>query len=192
MVQLRSDNEWLKWGRQRSAIAHVLRRPMTPSEIWRAAKAITPRIQLRTVCIMLRQMEQRNLITCSHPNKITGKVYYWSTARWPVSFAVNWPRYASVMRGRNRQLVLLELARRDRQSASRIRRTVNERHPVSLNSVIRTLKDLDAFRLIKGAGQEEKPGQKLYQLTTTGRHMAEMLAVQWRISRPRHRARQGQ
>lgn len=173
MVQLKSDSNWLKRGRQKFAVAQVLRRPMTPSEIWRAAQSIAPRIQLRDVWFILRQMEQRKLVTCFNPKELTGKVFYWTVSFSP---RVNWHKYACVVRGKNRRMVLLELARHDGRSASRIRRAVNERHPISLNSVIRALKDLLALRLIKVAGDGEKRGQKIYRLTTAGKRIAELLA----------------
>ena len=176
MVQLGSDSNWLKHGRQRSAVAQVLRRPMTPLEIWRAAQTIAPRIQLRDVWFILRQMEQHKLVTCFNPKELTGKVYYWSAASEPVLRAVNWHRYACVVRGKNRRMVLLELARRDGLPASRIRRAMTERHPVSLNSVIRALKDLCVLRLVEVAGEGEKRGQKVYRLTVGGRRIAELLA----------------
>lgn len=176
MVQLESDSNWLKCGRQRAAVAQVLRRPMTPSEIWRAAQSIAPRIQLRDVWFILRQMEQRKLVTCFNPKEFTGKVYYWTAPTESGGPAVNWHQYAGVVRGKNRRLVLWELARRDEQPASRIRRAVNERNPVSLNAVIRALKDLSSLRLIEVAGEGDKRGQKIYRLTAAGRRIAELLA----------------
>src|SRR5437016_6174564 len=122
MVRLEGDSKWLKSGRQRSAVGHVLRRPMTPSEIWHAAQAIAPRIQLRDVWFILRQFQQRGLVACFNPKEITGKVYYWATTGKNVFPDINWHHYAQIARGRNRRLVLLQLARRDGQPASRIRR----------------------------------------------------------------------
>ena len=175
MVQLESDTDWLKRGRQRSAVAQVLRRPMTPSEIWRAAQSIAPRIQLRDVWFILRQMEQRKLVSCLNPKEVTGKICYWSAARPPTSPHINWHRYACVVRSKNRRAVLLELSRRDGEPASRIRRAVNERQPVSLNAVIRALKELCLFRLVEIAGEGEKRGQKLYRLTAAGRRIVRLL-----------------
>jgi len=149
---------------------------MTPSEIWRSARAIAPRIQLRDVWFILRQMEQRKLVTCFNPKELNGKIYHWSAASSPSSPAVNWHRYAHVVRGKNRRMVLLALVQRDRQSASQIRRAVNERHPVSLNSVIRALKDLCSFRLVAVVGEGKKRGQKVYRLTADGRRISELLA----------------
>jgi Fe2+ or Zn2+ uptake regulation protein len=175
MVQLESDSDWLKCGRQKSTVAQVLRGPMTPSEIWRAAQSVTPRIQLRDVWFILRQMERRKLITCFNPKERTGKVYYWSGMR-PFGFSsVNWQNYAYVVRAKVRRLVLLSLIHRPDQPASRIRRGLNERQPVSLNSVIRALRDLRSFKLIKISGEGDKRHQKLYRLTPSGRRIASLL-----------------
>lgn len=175
MVQLASDNEWLKRGRQKAAVAQVLRRPMTSTEIWRAAQAVVPRIQLRDVWFILRQMERRQLLTCFNPKEATGKVYYWSTSATPVG--VNWRGYAFVVRAKVRRLVLHELAQRSHQPAAQIRRRVNEHHSVSLNAVIRALHDLQTRRHITVSGEGDKRGQKVYRLTPSGRSIANQLLI---------------
>ncbi|MCG3148183.1 MAG: hypothetical protein PCFJNLEI_01626 [Verrucomicrobiae bacterium] len=147
---------------------------MTPSEIWHAAKDITPRIQLRDVWFILRQMEQRKLVTCFNPRELTGKVYFWLEA--PTSRTLNWHGYAFVIRAKVRRHVLLHLAHRPDQPATHIRRSVNERHPVSLNAVIRAVRDLQTKKLITIAGEGNKRGQKLYRLTATGERIAGVLA----------------
>jgi DNA-binding PadR family transcriptional regulator len=174
MVQLASDSNWLKRGRWRAAVAEVLRRPMTPSEIWRAARTLAPRMQLRDVWFILRQLEQRQLVTCFNPKDRTAKVYYWSTR--PTVPTLNWHGYAFVMRAKVRRHVLTHLAHRADQPATQIRRLVNARYPVSLNAIIRALRDLRTHQLITIVGDGEKRGQKIYRLTAAGRQIAEQLA----------------
>ena len=176
MVQLESDSNWLKRGRQRAAVAAVLRRPMTPSEIWRAALAIAPRIQLRDVWFILRQMEQRHLVTCFNPKELTAKVYFWTDSRVTFLSEQEWRNYAYVIRAKIRRYVLLQLADRGDQAASRVRQVVNERHPISLNAVIRALRDLRLRRLVRVSGEGEKRGQKIYRLTAAGQRITEFLA----------------
>jgi DNA-binding HxlR family transcriptional regulator len=147
---------------------------MTPSEIRQAAQAIAPRIQLRDVWFILRQMHRRGLIHCLNPKELTGKVYYWSPAT--NSPTPNWHSYAFVIRAKIRRLVLLHLAHRADLPATHIRRAVNERHPVSLNTIIRALRDLRTRKLISVVGEGDKRGQKLYRVTADGRHIAEMLS----------------
>lgn len=176
MVQLDSDSNWLKRGRQRSAVAQVLRRPMTPTEIWRAAREIAPRIQLRDVWFILWQMEQRKLITCFNPKELTAKIYFWSNSRVLILSGSDWSRYAFVVRAKVRRHVVLQLAARSGQTTSLIRQKVNERHPVSLNAVIRALHDLRARKLATISGEGHKRGQKTYRLTSAGKRIAEFLA----------------
>jgi Fe2+ or Zn2+ uptake regulation protein len=175
MVQLESDSNWLKRGRQRCAVAQVLRRPMTPSEIWRAAQGLAPRIQLRDVWFILQQMQQRRLVTCFNPKELTGKVYYWTKVR--DSPTHNWGNYAFVVRAKVRRLVLTQLARRPSQPATLIRRAINERQPVTLNAVIRALRNLHRRKLVRVVGEGAKRGQKLYRLTQTGENIAGLLAL---------------
>jgi len=47
---------------------------MTTTEICAAARAFAPRIQLRDVWFVLRQMQQRNLARCLNPRHVTGKL----------------------------------------------------------------------------------------------------------------------
>src|SRR5262245_25844690 len=71
----RNDVPWLKRGRQRAAVAQALRKPMTSTEICAAARALNPRIQLRDVWHLLRQMQQRGLVHCMNQRLITGRLY---------------------------------------------------------------------------------------------------------------------
>lgn len=78
MDQVSELGAWLRQGCQRHAVARVLRKPMTPNEIWQAARGFAPRIQLRDVWFLLRQMQASGLIRCLNPNAITGKLFVYS------------------------------------------------------------------------------------------------------------------
>ena len=69
------DIEWLKRGRQKSAVAQALYRPMTPSEIRNACLSMVPSIQLRDIWSILRQLIQRRMAQCLTPGELTGKVF---------------------------------------------------------------------------------------------------------------------
>jgi DNA-binding HxlR family transcriptional regulator len=148
---------------------------MTPSEIWRAAQAIAPRIQLRDVWFILRQMQERQLVTCFNPKELTAKVYFWANSRVAFFSERDWRNYAYVIRAKVRRAVLLQLADRGDQAASRVRQSINERYPVSLNAVIRALRDLRLRKLVRVSGEGEKRGQKMYRITAAGRRIAEFL-----------------
>jgi len=183
MMQLESDSNWLKRGNQRAAVAEVLRRPMTPTEIWRAAQAIASHIQLRDVWFILRQMEQRKLVTCFNPKELTAKVYFWTKSRVTFLSERGWHNYAYVIRAKVRRCALLQVFQHADQPASVIRRVVNEHHSVSLNAVIRALQDLLTRRLVRISGEGEKCGQKLYRLTRSGRTIAKYLIAPLNLNR---------
>jgi len=84
-MQLESDSTWIRRGRQKSAVARVLCRPMTPSEIWRAAQALNSHIQLRDVWLILRRCQRRGLVRCFSPRASNGKIYYWTDSGRAVS-----------------------------------------------------------------------------------------------------------
>ena len=193
MMQLESDVTWIKRGRQKTAVAQALRRPMTPSEIWRAARSQNRHIQLRDVWFILRECKRRGLIHRLGRRAVTGKVYYWTDQGRAVvgsTFAIvlappprgiTWAKYSFVMRSKMRRLVLLELAHPRFTpvygvAATRIRRRLSDRHPACLNSVIRALRELRARGLVNVAGEGEKRGQNLYRLTREGKHLAELLS----------------
>jgi hypothetical protein len=75
MSHAKDDAGWLQRGKQRAAIARVLRKPMTATEICAAARKYTPQIQLRDVWFLMRQFEKRNLAGCLNPQQVTGKLY---------------------------------------------------------------------------------------------------------------------
>ena len=118
----KDDVRWLMRGRQRAAVVRVLRKPMTASEICRAAHPINPHIQLRDLWFLMDELKKRRLVVCLNPRHTTGKLYALTdrgreTALCafglrfpPIPNGVNWRKYAQVARARARKLVLLELA----------------------------------------------------------------------------------
>jgi hypothetical protein len=194
MIHLESDITWIKRGKQKSAVAQALRRPMTPNEIWWAARTRNHHIQLRDVWFILRQGKRRGLICCFSKRELTGKVYYWTDhgrAVVQLTFGIDlaprpqgirWAKYSFIMRSQMRRLVLLELAHPrltpvDRTAATQIRRRLNERHPACLNSVIRALRELRDRKLVEIIGEGEKRGQKIYRLTPDGQRISRLLQV---------------
>jgi DNA-binding PadR family transcriptional regulator len=192
MMQLESDVTWIRRGRQKSAVAQVLRRPMTPSEIWQAARSHNRHIQLRDVWFILREGTRRGLMRRLGRREVTGKVYYWTDhgravlgstfaiALPPPPQGITWAKYSLVMRSKMRRLVLLELAQMhligDRaKTAARVRQSLKEKYPVSLNSVIRALKELRSSKLVDACSEAEKRGQKVYRLSGSGERITTML-----------------
>lgn len=192
MSLTRNDVPWLKRGRQRAAVARVLRKPMTGTEICAAAQTVNPHIQLRDVWQLLRQMQDREIVYCINPRLVTGRLYA-LTARGraavraafgiPVTMPpsnLDWRKYSWVVRARVRRLTLMALGQLEAktnapQTATAIRKHLRTEHPVGLNPVIRALKDLLRLRMIRQAGVTEERACRLYWLTRMGHRILDQL-----------------
>jgi DNA-binding PadR family transcriptional regulator len=186
----KDEHRWMKSGRQRSAVAQALRKPMTATEILAAARQVNPRIQLRDIWFLMRQFGKRGLVTCLNSKSVTGKVYFF-TARGQKAVAdafgkrltrpvrgVDWQRYGWVVRGRIRREVLIELGRSwaaEGATASGIRRRLRDRHLVGLNPTLRALKELVQAGFVAAQGCNPARRSKLYRLTKSGRLCVEQL-----------------
>jgi len=108
----------LQRGRQRAAVARVLRKPMTGTEICSAARVFNSHIQLRDVWHLLRQMKRRGLVQCYNPRLVTGRLYLLTPkGRVAVKEAfsisipqppanIDWRKYSRVVRAKVRRLTL--------------------------------------------------------------------------------------
>jgi len=186
----KDDVRWLMRGRQRAAVVRVLRKPMTASEICRAAHPINPHIQLRDLWFLMDELKKRRLVVCLNPRHTTGKLYALTDRgreaalcafglRFPpIPNGVNWRKYAQVARARARKLVLLELACLPRNSvatATYIRKRLRDRHPMGLNPTTRALKDLERLGLVRSAPVPDKDRRRGYTLTRSGLRIARQI-----------------
>ena len=130
------------------------------------AEVNSPRIQLRDVWFLLRQMQSRGLASCRNPRLVTGRLYF-PTARGREAVAdalalrvqrpptiVDWRKYSRVVRAKTRRLTLtclgfLEAKTGEAQTATVVRRQLKREHAVGLNPVIRALKDLVRQGLVR-------------------------------------------
>ena len=192
MSHERDDTSWLNRGRQRQAVALAMRKPMTSKEICATARVLTPRLQLRDVWHLLKEMHARGLVICHSPRLVTGRLYELTPrgrAAVAVGFGVrisvphvdiDWRKYSWVVRAKVRRLTLVGLAALEaktgeNQTATAIRRHVRAAHPVGLNPVVRALKELLRLGLVREAGLTAKRCCKLYQLTPAGRRIVDQL-----------------
>jgi len=198
MKNLNDEAMWLKRGRQRCAVAQVLRRPQTASGIWKEAVALAPKLQLRDVWFILRQLEARGLAQCFNPSLLNGKIFFWTEAGRtaaeavfgdaiipPVVAGLNWDDFGKVMRAPIRRQVLEEISRpplpgRRGKCAAEIRRQLREKSPMQLSRTIRAVKELSSLKLIRLrlAGHTPKLRRKSYELTPAGRRIVEALKQQ--------------
>jgi hypothetical protein len=161
---------------------------MTGTEICTAAREFAPLLQLRDVWFLMKQLQNRGLATCLNPEAVTGKLFcltdrggavllhgFGQEVR-PVPDEVDWSTYSWVVLGTVRKAVLLEvglhrLGEERLKTAARIRQNLRDRHPLSLNLVIRALQELRQRHLIRCVGETPRRHQKLYRLTRDGERM---------------------
>ena len=190
MLLKKDDTKWLKRGRQRGAVVHVLRKPMTASEICRAAHPINPHLQLRDVWFIMGRLEERGLVKCLNPRHATGKVYaltskgrkvaeqaFGTPVARPVR-GVDWRRYAKVVRAKVREAVLLQVAclpQRTLATATVIRETLREQRPIGLNPTMRALKELEQLGLVGSAPASKRDARRVYSLSKPGFAIAQQL-----------------
>lgn len=181
---------WVRRGRQRAALVEALRRPMTASELCRAAQPVNPRIQLRDVWFLMGQLRDRRLVVCLNPKHTTGKLYI-LTRRGravaseafgipinPAPTGIHWPTYTKVDRAQVRKLVLLELARLPGGTAATatvIRKRLRAQHAIALNPALRALKELKRLCLVHAELASASDHRWVYCLTPAGQRMARLL-----------------
>jgi DNA-binding PadR family transcriptional regulator len=192
MLLTRDDTGWLKRGRQRAAVAQVLRKPMTATEICSAARVINSHIQLRDIWYLLKEMQNRNLVLCRNPRLVTGRLYEltargqqvvasaFSISIAPAAEHLDWRKYSWVVRAKIRRLTLVGLENLQEksgtaQTATGIRKHLRSEHGVALNPVLKALKDLVRLGLVKEAGVTEQRRCKLYRVTPAGQRIIEQL-----------------
>jgi hypothetical protein len=156
---------WINRGKQKRAIAQVLTKPLTQSQLCALAQAHAPKLQLRDIWAIVGQWKQLGLIHCLNPDELTGKLHFWTDkGRTAVTRAFNmelqplpndfdWRLYAWVARGKLRRFVLLAvgnaIGRPFNKTAAEIRKAVRDKYPVGLNSTLRTLQELVARNVIE-------------------------------------------
>ena len=193
LMSLHNNNaDWLKRGKQRAAVARVLRKPMTAVEICDAARQWAPRLQLRDVWFLMRQMADKGLALPLNERSNNGRLYALTDAGRravaaafdisisPRSPSINWRIYSWVVRARIRKQVLLGMAQweahnHDGVTASQLRKFLLADHPLALNPTIRAVRELAAKDLLTWVGTTKVRGCKLYRLSPTGRHIVEQL-----------------
>jgi DNA-binding PadR family transcriptional regulator len=165
---------------------------MTGTEICAAARAFNPRIQLRDVWHLLRQMQERELVYCLNPRLVTGRLFALTErGRDEVQAAfgiivpqpptnLDWRKYSWVVRARIRRLTLTALGQlaarlKAPQTATGIRKHLRLDHAVGLNPTIRAVKELVKLGLVQPAGVTEERACKLYRLTGMGHRILDQL-----------------
>lgn len=163
---------------------------MTTSEICQAARVFSQQIQLRDIWLILKEMAARRLVVCLNPRHVTGKLYALTdegrrvlkqafgiqVSRTPTN--IDWRKYARVVRAKVRRLVLLEVARLSSSrpvTATEVKRSLRDKHPVGLNPTIRALKELELTNLVKTSCRKGMNVRHNYGLTPGGDRLAQQI-----------------
>lgn len=192
MSHERDDTQWIRRGSQRSAVVRALRKPMTATEICWAARQLSPRIQLRDVWYLLKQLQERGLVRALNPRAANGRLQELTVRGREVVQAtfeiqidpsppgIDWRKYGQVVRARIRRLTLIQLDRLESradlgQTATAIRKHLRPEYPVGLNPILRALKDLRRLGLVRDAGVTRLRSCMLYRLTPAGARIVHQL-----------------
>jgi hypothetical protein len=187
-----NHSDWLKRGKQRAAVARVLRKPMTAVEICDAARQWAPRLQLRDVWFLMRQMADKGLALPLNERSNCGRLYAltdagrravrmaFNVAIPPLSESIDWRLYSWVVRARIRKQVLLGMAQMEARSpdghtATEIRKHLRSDYIVGLNPVLRAARELAKMNIITCIGTTKVRACKLFRLSAMGNRIVEQL-----------------
>jgi hypothetical protein len=165
---------------------------MTTTEICEAARAYTPQIQLRDIWLILKEMAAKRLVLCLNPRHVTGKLYAFTdrgrrtvkqafgSEVCPIPKGVDWRKYARVVRAKVRRLVLLEVARLSVSrpvTATEVKRSLRDRHPLGLNPTTRALKELQLIKVIKSGRVGRGELRCTYMLPSVGKRLVQQILL---------------
>ncbi len=173
------NEEWIKRGCQRRAVVAVLKRPMTSTQILNAAREIAPRIQLRYLWLILKEMGSRNLVVCLNPEIGNGKVFSPNRLlragldKPEACIFMDPDTYAWFYRGALRVAVCRTIL--DAQcrfpkgmTSSEIRKVGDRMRNTSKNAVLRGLGELRGRKLIFEEYDGRRSKKRRYRLTDQG------------------------
>ncbi len=177
-----TSEEWIKRGCQRRAVVDVLKRPMTASQILNSAKRMAPRIQLRDLWLILKQMGQRDLVICQNPGVGNGKLFYPScrlrklTGSDAGKLMRHADKYSWLCRGHLRLAVCLILWDSRYRHAkgltpSEIRKVGGDAIRAGMNSVIRTVGELHTKGIVCSQTAGKRTCRRCFSLTQDGERL---------------------
>lgn len=177
---------------QKTALLETLQKPMTGTDLLAAMCRKCPRVQLRDIWRLLKNLERREWVYCLTPDEVTGRLYFFTekgrrvmrrdfnTQVKPLPPLVNWKKYAWVTRGQARKAVLLATGwfppsqeKPEPKTISQIRKQLIQIHPLGLGGAIRAMHELADMKLVQRVGVTRKRGNALYLPTLAGRRIIE-------------------
>lgn len=174
--------DWAHGGIRREAVAQVLRKPMTPTEIASAASSIDPHIRLDDMWLLLSEFKEQGLVFCLNRSARTGRLFFLTElgcqlvayefgidVPW-LEPGMDWDAYSFVIRSSTRAAVVMQMGSgmEPERTAAQVWRGLMQKHAIGLNSTIRALKQLLNGGLVECIGETRKGSRKLYRLSEKG------------------------
>jgi hypothetical protein len=184
-VVIRKDIQWIKWGSQKQAVLRALSRPMTPTELLREAKKFNRKISFGDMSNLTCEFMKRGIVECLTPRQLTGRIYCltdygrqlvqraWGLEMPPLDADFNWNKYALVVAGKTRKLILKELFflksyYENGITLAALRKRLSRIYPITLSQTYCAMGYLLKARLVKIIGCAKLYNSKLYKLTPQG------------------------
>ncbi len=170
-------------------------KPMTPTELLREAGKFNRKIAFGDISRLMREFIERGIAECLTPQQFTGRIYYltdygrqlvervFTIKIPPIDSEFNWNKYAVVIAGKTRKLVLKEMFFikgycENGITLAAIRKRLSRVYPITLSQTHYAMSYLLKAQLIRVSGYTKLRSSKLYKLTPEGTKICEQLLRQ--------------
>ena len=167
-------------------------KPMMPSQLLREAKKLNRKISFGDLSNIIRECMERGIVECLTPRQLTGRIYYLTDygrqLTWrafalripPLDKEFNWNKYALVIAGKTRKLILKELFilkpyYENGITLAAIRKKLSRIYPITLSQTYSAMSYLLKARIVRIAGYAKLRNSKLYKLTPEGKRICEFI-----------------
>lgn len=191
-VVIEKDVKWMNWGSQKKAVLQVMTHPMTPTQLLHEARKVNRRISFGDLSGLIRECTQRDIVECLTPKQLTGRIYsltdYGRQLVWrvfalripPLNKEFNWNKYALVVAGKTRKLVLKEMFLiksyyENGITLAAIRKRLSRIYPITLSQTHNAMSYLLKARVVRVGGHAKLRNSKLYKLTPSGIKICEYM-----------------
>ncbi len=189
---IEKDIKWVNWGSQKKAVLQALTHPMTPTQLLREARKINRRISFGDLSNLTCEFMNRGIVECLTPKQLTGRIYCMTDYGRQLVKRVfvlnirsldkefNWNRYALVVAGKTRKLILKEMFfiksyHENGITLAAIRKRLSRIYPITLSQTYSAMNYLLKARVVKIVGYTKLRNSKLYKLTQSGGKICEYM-----------------
>lgn len=163
-----------------------------PSQLLLEAQKLNRKISFGDLSSIIRECMERGIVECLTPRQLTGRIYYLTNSgrqlAWrvfalripPLDKEFNWNKYALVVAGKTRKLILKEMFflksyYENGISLAVIRKKLSRIYPITLSQTYSAMSYLLKARLVRIAGYAKLRNSKLYKLTPSGIRICEYM-----------------